>query len=168
MIDNARMRELHLEHGAVLRAYARRMVNGDHGRAEDAVQEAFVKVWTHPEVLENGRGSVRGWLLTTVRNIVIDGHRARRSRPEALFAAVPDAPVKMDEIDRMLSAALLNDALRSLAQPHREAIVQCYYRGLTVVDLAQRLGLPPGTVKSRLFYGLRALRAALVERGVEP
>ena len=165
MIDNDRMRELHLEHAAVLRAYARRLAD-DPGRAEDAVQEAFLRDCNRPEVLDNGRGSVRGWLLTTFRNIVIDSYRSRQARPESLCAVVPDAPVKMDEIDRMLSATLLHDALRSLAQPHREVIVQCYYRGLTVSQLAGQLGVPAGTVKSRLFYGLRALRAALAERGV--
>ncbi|RIJ71389.1 sigma-70 family RNA polymerase sigma factor [Nakamurella silvestris] len=161
------MRALHLEHGQVLRAYATRLSDGDSGRAEDAVQEAFVRVWNRPEVLDNGRGSVRGWLLTTVRNILIDGYRTRRHRPEALYAMVPDAPVRIDEIDRMLSATLLNDALRSVAPAHREAVVGCYYRGLTVAELAGQLGLPIGTVKSRLFYGLRALRAALDERGVD-
>lgn len=167
MIDEERLRDLHSEHGIVLRLYATRLTNGDSGRAEDAVQETFVRLWNRPEVLDDSRGSLRGWLLTTVRNIVIDEFRYRQRRPELLPGELPDEASPLNEIDRMLSATLLTDALRSLAEPHREALVHCYYGGLTVTELAARLALPVGTIKSRLFYGLRALRAALGERGVQ-
>jgi len=167
VIGDDRLAELHAEYGALLHVYARRVAGGDDGRAADAVQETFIRAWQRPQVLEEGRGSIRGWLLVTVRNILIDEFRARQRRPEDAVADLPEQSNPVDEIDKLLSSALLADALRSLAQPHREAIVHCYYGGCTVNELADRLGLPPGTVKSRLFYGLRALKSALIERGVQ-
>ncbi|RIJ79116.1 sigma-70 family RNA polymerase sigma factor [Nakamurella silvestris] len=161
------MAELHAEYGPLLQVYALRIAGGDAGRAADAVQETFIRAWQRPEVLDPARGSTRGWLLVTVRNILIDEFRARQRRPEDAMAELPERSDPVDEIDQLLSSTLLTEALRSLAQPHREAIIHCYYGGSTVNELAARLGLPPGTVKSRLFYGLRALRSALIERGVQ-
>jgi RNA polymerase sigma-70 factor (ECF subfamily) len=168
-LDDTAMRALAAEHGAVLRAIAVRLTGGDMGRAEDAVQEALIRAWQHPEVLDTSRGSTRGWLVTTVRRILVDAHRAREARPMVVTGTVPDMADPLpgeSEVDRLLEQTVVLDALAALSPPHREAIVQCYYVGRTVADAADHLGLPPGTVKSRLFYGLRALRAALAERGV--
>jgi RNA polymerase sigma-70 factor (ECF subfamily) len=71
-----------------------------------------------------------------------------------------------DGTDELLQSWLVADALRSLSPDHRAAIVECYYGGRTVAEAASRLGVPVGTVKSRLHYGMRALRIALEERGV--
>lgn len=163
------VRQLQIDHGVALRIVALRMCGGDAGRAEDAVQEALIRAWQHPEVLDASRGSTRGWLLTTVRRILVDAHRAREARPNVVTDVLPDVPFGAaagSEADRMLEQTIVLDALAALAHPHREAIVECYYRGSTVVEAARRLGVPPGTIKSRLFYGLRALRSALQERGV--
>ncbi|MCW2603320.1 MAG: polymerase subunit sigma [Pseudonocardiales bacterium] len=168
-LDDREMRDLQAEHGVALRIVALRMCDGDVGRADDAVQEAFIRAWQHPEVLDASRGSTRGWLLTTIRRILVDAHRAREARPIVATDIVPELPYRtaaVSDVDRMLEQTVVLDALAALAYPHREAIVECYYRGSTVVEAAQRLGVPPGTVKSRLFYGLRALRSALQERGV--
>lgn len=157
------------EHAGVLRALAIRLVGGDIGRAEDAVQETLVRAWMHPEVLDATRGSTRGWLITTLRRIVIDAYRVERARPVIYIDSPPDAADPLAgarEVDRLLDQAVVKDALAAIAPLHREAIVECYYGGRSVADAAQRLGVPPGTVKSRLFYGLRALRVALAERGV--
>lgn len=166
VIEDDRLAELHAEYGPLLLAYATRIADGDRSRAADAVQETFIRAWQHNEVVDTKRGSTRGWLLVTVRNILIDDFRSRSRRPEHAVAELPETSGPVDEIDRLLSATVLSDALRSLAHPHREAIIHCYYGGLTVNELATTLGLPPGTVKSRLFYGLRAMKAALAERGV--
>lgn len=168
-LDDAAMRRLQAEHGVALRVVALRMCDGDAGRAEDAVQEAFIRAWQHPEVLDDTRGSTRGWLLTTIRRILVDAHRAREARPIVSTDVIPDLPrgvPAVSDVDRMLEQTVVLDALAALAHPHREAIIECYYRGSTVVEAAARLGVPPGTIKSRLFYGLRALRGALNERGV--
>jgi RNA polymerase sigma-70 factor (ECF subfamily) len=74
--------------------------------------------------------------------------------------------VAPDRTDELLQQWLVVDALRSLSHDHRVAIVECYYGGRTVAEAAERLGVPRGTVKSRLHYGMRALRLALEERGV--
>jgi RNA polymerase sigma-70 factor (ECF subfamily) len=170
-LDDDQMRMLQAEHGVALRMVALRMCGGDSARASDAVQEAFIRAWQHPEVLDASRGSTRGWLLTTTRRILVDAHRAREARPIVVTDVVPDLPDRIpavSEVDRMLERTVVLDALSALAHPHREAIMECYYRGSTVMEAAQRLGVPPGTIKSRLFYGLRALRSALHERGVHP
>ena len=167
-LDDAAIRALEADHGPVMRAVAVRLTGGDVGRAQDAVQEALIRAWQHPEVLDSSRGSTRGWLITTVRRILVDAHRAREARPAVVTHAVPDIADPMpsgSEVDRLLEQTVVLDALAAIAPLHREAIVECYYVGRTVAEAAEHLGVPPGTIKSRLFYGLRALRAALAERG---
>jgi RNA polymerase sigma-70 factor (ECF subfamily) len=159
------MRALHDEHAPALWAYALRLTGGDHGRAQDAVQEALLRAWRHPEVLDPTTGSPRSWLFTTVRNVVIDEWRARTVRPEVVTDRVPETPGP-DDADTAIQSWLLADALRQLSPAHREVIVETYYRGSSVAEAADRLGVPAGTVKSRTYYALRALKLALEERGV--
>ena len=159
------MRALHDEHAAALWAYALRLTSGDAARAQDAVQESLLRAWRHPEVLDPARGSARGWLLRTVRNVLIDEWRARRSRPEVVTDQVPDVPGP-DTADTAIQSWLVADALKRLAPAHRDVLVECFYRGATVVEAAERLGVPPGTVKSRTHYALRALKLILQEMGV--
>ena len=78
--DEALIQAVYREHGRAMLAYATRLL-GDRAAAEDVVQEALIRAWRHPEVLTNGKGSIRGWLLTVIRNLVTDRHRARASRP---------------------------------------------------------------------------------------
>jgi RNA polymerase sigma-70 factor (ECF subfamily) len=167
VIGDEALRDLHDAHALVVRAYAMRITSGDLGLAEDAVQETFLRAWRHPEVLDSSRGSTRAWLITTVRNVLIDAHRARKSRPDTPTEIVPEVGDNRDDIERMLQRTVLVDALAALASAHRDVIVECYYGGASIGEAAARFGVPPGTIKSRLFYGLRALRAALAERGVE-
>lgn len=159
--------DLHRECAPMLALYALRLTSGDTHRAEEAVQEAFSRAWGHPEVFDPSRGSARAWLVTVVRNILIDESRTPRVRRTVDDSELADRPAPLDEIDRMLTVTLLGDALASLAEAHRLIIVRCYYGGTPLVDLARELGVPLGTAKSRLFYGLRALRAALQERGLQ-
>ncbi len=163
--DERALRALYDAHASSLLAYALRLCGGDRQRAEDIVQETVVRAWRHPEVLDDDR-DVRPWLFTVARRIAIDGHRARKARPpevtDEALAAVPVA----DEIDRALDGWLVSDALAALSAEHRAVLVETYYRGRSVAEAAARLGIPPGTVKSRTYYALRALRLALQERGV--
>src|ERR671917_1513976 len=78
--DEALVHAVYSEHGRAMLAYATRLL-GDRAAAEDVVQEALIRAWRHPEVLTNGKGSIRGWLLTVVRNLVTDRQRARAARP---------------------------------------------------------------------------------------
>ena len=99
---------------------------------------------------------------------MVDAHRARQARPpeagDAGLASVPAA----DEIGRALESWTFAEALSDLSQEHRSVLVETYYKGRSVAEAAAALGVPPGTVKSRSYYALRALKLALEERGLAP
>ena len=162
----ASLRALYDGHAPVLLAYALRLTGGDRGRAEDIVQETLLQAWRHPEALKPERGPIRPWLLTVARRVAIDHHRARQARPHEVGDDGLDEQLTDDGIDQALERWLVADALATLAPAHREALLHTYYAGRTVTEAAVTLGVPAGTVKSRLFYGLRALKLALEERGV--
>jgi RNA polymerase sigma-70 factor, ECF subfamily len=146
-------------------AYATRLL-GDRAAAEDVVQEALVRAWRNPDVLTNGKGSTRGWLLTVVRNLVIDRVRARQARP-AEVSEDPDAqPAVRDHAELVAAAVTVREALDGLSEEHRAVLDQLYLQDRTLGEAAQALGVPTGTVKSRSFYALRALRATM-QRGVQ-
>ncbi|MFC9973793.1 sigma-70 family RNA polymerase sigma factor [Spirillospora sp. NPDC127200] len=162
------MRALYDEHGGPLLGYVLRLIGGDRAQAEDVVQETLLRAWRHPEALA-GR-PVRPWLFTVARNLVVDAHRARRARPPetGIDDQVAMIATGTDEIDRALESWTVAEALAELSPQHRAVLVQTYYRGLSVAEAAKALGVPPGTVKSRTYYALRALRLALEERGLAP
>jgi len=124
-----------------------------------------LRAWRHSNVLDPARGSPRAWLFTTVRNVLIDEWRSRSARPEVVTDEVPEVSAP-DDADSAVQSWLLADAMRQLSPAHRDVIVECFYRGYSVGEAAQRLGVPSGTVKSRTYYALRALKLALAERGV--
>lgn len=161
------LRALFEEHAAVLLAYALRLADGDRARAEDIVQETLVRAWRNLDRIDTGGGrSVRPWLFTVAQHIAVDAHRARRARPpevgDAALAVLPG----MDQVDATLDRIVVTDALHALSPEHRAVLVETYYRGRSVAEAARALGIPPGTVKSRCYYALRALKLALAERGV--
>jgi RNA polymerase sigma-70 factor (ECF subfamily) len=164
--DEAVLRRLWDEHAGPLLAFVLRLTGGDRGRAEDIVQETLLQAWRHPEVLDPARGPVRPWLLTVARRVAIDHYRARQARPIEVGDEGLDELTTDDGIDQALERWLVADALAALAPAHREALLHTYYAGRTVSEAAMTLGVPAGTVKSRVFYALRALRLALEERGV--
>jgi len=160
------MRALHDEHAPAVWGYALSLTHGDHARAEDIVQETLLRAWRHPEVLDWSSGSVRAWLLTVARRIAIDDWRSRSRRPEVLTDSAEDRGTE-DLTDQALQSWLVGDALERLSAEHRAVIVECYYRGLTSAEAGRRLGVPEGTVRSRLHYALSSLRLVLQEMGVE-
>ena len=168
MADDAAalMQRVHDEHAADLWRYCLRLVNHDTARAEDVLQETLLRAWRHASVLEESRGSVRSWLFTVARNIVIDEWRSKRARTEVPTAEVPEPADLDDRTDQLLQSWVVAEALTRLSAEHRSVLLECYYRGRSVADAAQRLGVPEGTVKSRTHYALRALRLALEELGV--
>ena len=164
--EDAALRALYEQHAGPLFAYALRLTGGDRGRSEDIVQETLLRAWRHPQALDPERGPVRSWLFTVARNIAVDAHRARKARPQEVgdeaLAVVP----AVDEIEQALDRWLIADALATLSVEHRAVLVETYYRGRSVAEASATLGVPAGTIKSRTFYALRALRLALEERGV--
>jgi RNA polymerase sigma-70 factor, ECF subfamily len=165
-LDEQLMRTACEHHADALWSFCLRLTRGDAGRAEDIAQETLLRAWKHPSVLGREPDGVRAWLFTVARNVAIDSWRARSVRPEDSTDPVDIEQPVSDRTDDLLQQWLVVDALRSLSQDHRAAIVECYYGGQTVAEAAERLGVPAGTVKSRLHYGMRALRLALEERGV--
>ncbi len=165
--DEELLRALHREHGDALFAHALRLASGDRQRAEDLVQETLLRAWKHPEALDPDRGSVRAWLFTTARHLAIDAWRRRTARlGEVVTDTLPEPPPEVDEADRAVEAWTVAEALGRLSAAHREVLVECFYGGRSVAEAAARLGVPPGTVKSRTHYALRSLRLVLEEMGV--
>ncbi|MCU1629439.1 MAG: polymerase [Pseudonocardia sp.] len=161
--DEALIRAVYSEHGGALLAFTTRLL-GDRAAAEDVVQEVLVRAWQHADVLTNGKGSVRSWLFTVARNLATDRVRARRARPaEVAEDAAPPPPVG-DHADRVVDSLTVLPALERLSADHREVLQQVYFQGRSLPEAAAVLGVPPGTVKSRSYYALRALRTALVGR----
>jgi RNA polymerase sigma-70 factor (ECF subfamily) len=165
-LDEARLIQLSDEHAPTLLGYALRLT-GDRQLAEDAVQETLIRAWTHPGAFA-GSGSPLGWLLTVLRNVTRDQYRASRARPREIFGEVPEITAASvdDEIDLAVESWVVAEALAGLTDSHRAVLVETFYQGRSVKQAAAVLGVPEGTVKSRTFYALRALKAALVERGV--
>lgn len=155
-------------HGRELYRFALRSLR-DPGLAEEAVQTTYVRAWRNASRFDEELGSLRTWLFAIVRNVVIDLARARNVRfglPRG--EALPDdstRPADVDEIDRLVVSWQVEEALRRLSREHRAVLIETYYRGRPYEAVASELGIPVGTVKSRVYYALKALRLALDELG---
>jgi RNA polymerase sigma-70 factor (ECF subfamily) len=160
---DAAVRDAYAAHGTELFRFARRAL-GDTGLAEEAVQETFVRAWRAARSYDPARASQRTWLFAILRNVVIDLARARRVRP--VLADVDGTPsITDDGIDAALTAWQVDAALAELGGDHRRALVEVHWRGRPYAEVAAELGIPEGTVKSRVYHGLRALRRALEAQG---
>ncbi len=163
------VRAVYRAHGPELYRFALRSL-GDRGLAEEAVQETFVRAWQAADRFDERLGSLRTWLFAIVRNVVIDLSRARAVRPRV--AAGADEPIDLaheghldEAFDHLVRSWQVEEALRKIGEEHRVALVEVHYKGRPYADVARDLGVPAGTVKSRVFYGLRAMRLVLEEMG---
>jgi RNA polymerase sigma-70 factor (ECF subfamily) len=168
--DDRAFRELFARYASVAHALAFRLVRQAQV-AEEIVQEAFLAVWRSPERYDRSRGSVRTWLMGTVHHRAVDAvRREQAQRRRASQAAAMDHGVAEDPTDEVLSAIdlprerrLVRRALAELPDEQRDVIRQMYFDGMSQSQIAERTGLPLGTVKSRTLLGMRRLRARLEE-----
>ena len=131
--------------------------------AEDLTQEAFIKVWRSAERYGSQRGSVRTWILSVVRNHSIDQIRARASRrrtQEKIEASAPkyEPSEAFAQVWYDFRLGLVREALDALPHVQQQVLELTHFSGLTHMEIAERLGLPPGTVKGRMRLGLKKLR----------
>ncbi|MGJ4843434.1 sigma-70 family RNA polymerase sigma factor [Leifsonia sp. Le1] len=162
--DARLLHELHDQHAQAVWRYVVHLT-GDRAMADDIVQETLLRAWKRPAVLDQSQSSARAWLFTVARNLVIDDKRSARNLHEYGTDTLPERPGN-SESDAVLDAWLVSDALAELSVEHRAVIVHAYYGGRSIAEISRELDVPEGTVKSRIHYGLRALRLALQERGV--
>ncbi|HEY1324185.1 MAG TPA: sigma-70 family RNA polymerase sigma factor [Streptosporangiaceae bacterium] len=162
------MTQLYQQYRGPLLTYVLRLTAGDRQVAEDVVQETMVRAWRQAGQLDLSEPSLMPWLATVARRIVIDQGRRRRARPaETGDEMLENVPVA-DTTEDLLRKVVVTEALQALSPAHREVLNETILRDRTVNEAAELLGVPVGTVKSRVYYALRALRLVLAERGVSP
>jgi RNA polymerase sigma-70 factor, ECF subfamily len=141
------------------------LVNGDLQAAEDVVQETMLRWWQRAEELNPERAGA--WLHAVARNIAIsDYHRRRRARPREVPLDEGSVPVADGGHAGVVDALLVASSLNSLSAPHQAVIVELFYQGRSVAEVAALLAIPEGTVRSRCFYALRSLRRVLGDQGI--
>jgi RNA polymerase sigma-70 factor (ECF subfamily) len=155
--------ELYRLYGKRLYRFGVRVL-GDNGLAEEMVQECFVRLWRTAGRFDAQKASVGTYLFVIARSTAADIRKRPSSRPllpveEAYLSPQPD------DVNQILDSMIIREAFETLGPAHAEVIRLAQDDGLTQSQIAERLGLPLGTVKTRTFHGLRALRAALTERG---
>ena len=155
-------------HAGELLAVAQRSL-GDLGLAQEAVQETFVRAWRASNHFDPNLGTLRGWLFSILRTVIIDLARKRSRRfglatsseTEQRDTTLPDD----DGFDRVLNQWVMEQGLAQLRDEHRNVILAVHREGRSCVEIAAEFAIPEGTVRSRLYYGLKALRLALEELG---
>jgi RNA polymerase sigma-70 factor (ECF subfamily) len=157
-----RMQIIYDHHSSALLRTLLNWTYGDWQAAEDLMQETMVRAWRNIEVLDPDPLVLRPWLFTVAKRIAIDRFRARVVRPpETEPEALEQVPEATEPFERLLDRETLLEALRTLNEVHRTALVQVYLMDRTVPEAAVVLGVPEGTVKSRLHHALRAVRTGL-------
>jgi RNA polymerase sigma-70 factor (ECF subfamily) len=160
------VRSLYAEHGRVLLAYVSRLLSDSH-HAEDVVQETMLRAWRNAERLTPERGSVVSWLLRVAHNVAVDKIRARRARPDEVEETAAPAVSLDDHAGDVVESLFVARALEHLTPAHRQVLREVYFADRTAAEAAKVLGLPVGTVKSRVHHALRQLRLHLEEQRAE-
>lgn len=164
-LDEQTLGELYRMHGPYLMQLLLRATHGDWGRAEDILQETLLRAWQHPDAVSHGAELSRPWLITVARRIAIDHYRMQAARATEIMVEAPvERPAGPDPFDQLLVARDLEEALTELRPHHRDVLVELHLNGRSVAEAAVVLGVPAGTVKSRHFHAIRALRPVLEAR----
>ncbi len=171
--DEDAFRGLFGRYAPAAKALALRVVRQSH-LAEEIVQEAFMAVWRNPDGYDGERGSVRSWLMGMVHHRAVDlvrreeayRRRAEDSIPEAMQEQADHAQDVVEMLGLPEERRIVRAALDELPEEQRDVLLLMYFGGLSQSQIAERSGIPLGTVKSRTLLGMRRMRAAL--EGVRP
>lgn len=166
--DQVIVTELYRVYGRPLLSFVLRLTGGDRHWAEDVVQETMIRAWRSAHQLDENATSLLPWLATVARRIVIDDQRRKNARPQEAGEGPLENMRVPDGLEDLLRSVVVSEALLALSPAHREILNETFFRDRSVNEAAKHLGIPVGTVKSRVYYALRALRVALEERGVTP
>lgn len=169
--DEPAVAALYDRYGGIVYGLAYR-ITGEGSLAEDVVQEAFVSVWKQCGRFDPARGQVRSWLLTIVHHKAVDAVRRRSGRSERALPEGPEEFIATDGRPEQLAemtmdAAAVREAVRLIPEEQRQTVTMAYFEGLTHVEIAERMQVPLGTVKSRLRIGLEKMREYLRPRVME-
>jgi RNA polymerase sigma-70 factor (ECF subfamily) len=166
--DDTFLRSIYRPYAEPLLGIAMKLTGGDRHWAEDVVQETMLRAWRHIDVLLSAgqARSLMPWLATVARRIVINQWRSRCVRPKEVDDAPQSAAAVNDDTEQSLHRMVLNDALARLTPAHRRVVVERYLRGRSIAEIAHVIGVPEGTVKSRMYYAMRTMRAALESQGI--
>jgi RNA polymerase sigma-70 factor, ECF subfamily len=157
------VREAYAAHSGELYSFAARSL-GDTGLAEEAVRETFLRAWRAGDRFDPEAGSLRTWLFAILREVAIDLGRARPARPQVADGGVEPS---VEPPEQSLPAWQVEEAMHRIGEQHREVLIETYYRGRPYAEVATQLGVTEGTVKSRVYDSLRALKVALEEVEIE-
>jgi RNA polymerase sigma-70 factor (ECF subfamily) len=159
--DELLMESVHATHSRSLLRFLLGLTRNERTAAEDLLQETMIRVWRHLESLPGEEENARKWLFTIARRVAIDAARSRQARPSEVSLMEADQITGADTAEGMLALHDLTDAFQKLSGEHRMVLQELHFRGASIEEAAQRLGVPAGTVKSRAHYAMRILRAAL-------
>ena len=165
--DELLMESVHATHYRPLLRFLLGLTRNQRTQAEDLLQETMLRVWRHLGSLPSDEESARKWLFTIARRVAIDAARSRQARPSEVSLVEADQISSFDSADGALALHDLMAAFQHLSSEHRTVLQELHFRGASVEETAERLGIPAGTVKSRAHYAMRILRTALnpEERG---
>lgn len=167
--DEAALAELYDRYGGLAYSLALRILD-DSGKAEDVVQEAFLKLWNGAPRFDESRGSLRAWLTTAVRNRSIDLLRGRSMHERRELALKPEVRSAgagpEEEAAGSMERAAVRAALGELPDEQRQSVLLAYFGGFTQAEIAELTGVPLSTVKGRMRLALEKLGAYLRERGL--
>ena len=170
--DEDGVRAAYAAHGPELFRFALRGL-GDVGAAQDVVQETFLRAWRAADRFDANVASLRVWLFAIARTTMIDHVRAAAVRPwdadvhEPAVGKGAAADIE-DHADRLMRSWVVQEALQRISEEHRTAIVETHLKERPHAEVAAELHIPVGTLRSRIFYGLKSLRLAMEEMGETP
>jgi RNA polymerase sigma-70 factor, ECF subfamily len=165
--DDELLQSLYQRHAEPLLMFVLWLTGGERQWAEDIVQETLLRAWRNAHKLgAQPEASWRPWLLSVAGRIAVEDSGSELGLGPIADDSDIEEPSADDDTERVLGSVALTGALRTLSAAHQEILVETYLRDRTIAEVADALGLPLGTAKSRLYYGLRALREALEDKGL--